>query len=270
MSKKYIFILLHSFFWVFNVFVNILFTDQPLLAQTASTLIFALPFYINYYLLVPSILSRINTTRILLWFFSYIVLHFSVCYPLYEFLPGLFKTPGIVKSANNIGATIHLSFYYLSISTASRLVIEWVKNTKRAHRLYLKKADQEIESLKSEMSFPFVKGVLEKLEEEAVIEPNSVVKPMSSLAKVLRFKLYRKKNESIMLSDEVKIIENYLQLLSKYKNSRWLINIRGDQWIETGLAFLRVEQCLSQTDKTTGVIELYVVDDDVKIEVLDL
>lgn len=269
MNNRKIFIGLHLLFWVFNILVNIVFTEQPLTIQTASTLLFSIPFYLNYFFLVPVILKRINPFRIFFWLVSYSAVHVLICYPFYVFLPDIFKIPGIVNKANIIGATIHLSFYYLSISTASKLVVEWVKNTEISHELYLKKADQEIEKLKSEMSFPFVKGVLEKLEEEALIEPNQVVKPMSSLAKVLRFKLYRNKNENIMLSDEVKIIENYLQLQLKYDDSTWRIQFKNDQWIETGLAFLKVEQFLKETNLKGGRLELDVFENDLILQVLD-
>lgn len=224
------------------------------------------PFYLNYFFLVPNILRRVNFYRFLLWFISYTITHFVITYPLYEYFPNYFQLPGIVDDGKNIGAIIHISFYYLSFSTAGRFVLDWVQNTKTNHRLYLKKADKEIEALKSEMSFPFVKGVLEELEKEAILEPSNVVKPISSLAKVLRFKLYRKKEENIMLSDEVKIIENYLQLLSAYHNSKWILHIRHDQWIETGSAFLLVEQFINSSTYQGGVLELFFEDEEIKIE----
>lgn len=264
MNKSAIVIIAHFSFWIFNVFVNILFTNLSIGVQIMSTLIFGIPFYINYALLVPHILKRISFRRSVLWIISYATIHFITCYPLYQFFPDVFQSPGIVSNAIGLGAVLHISFYYLAFSTGSRLVFEWVKHKKITHRLYMQKKSKEIESLKLGMSFPFVKGVLQQLEKEGD-QPQNIVRSVSALAKVLRFKLYRKEDDSIMLSDEVKIIEQYLSLLSIYDDSDWSIEIEENLWVEKGIAFLRVEEFILFTNFRSGVLVISVKNKNIQI-----
>lgn len=227
-----------------------------------STLIFAIPFYFNYFILVPNILNKITFTRVFIWVVSYSLIHFATCYPLYDLFPNVFITPSIVNSTSKIGAVIHISFFYITFSTGSRMVFQWVKNTKVAHRLYMQKRDNEINELKVGMSFPFVEGVLQQLEKE-IDEPQNIVKSITSLSKVLRFKLYRKQDDSIMLNDEVKIIERYLSLLSICDHSDWKIEIKENMWVEKGIAFLRVEECLNYTNFTGGTLLISMKNDEI-------
>lgn len=265
MNKSFLIIISHFAFWLFNVIVNIAFTNYSIATQTMSTLIFAIPFYINYFILVPHFLNKISFKSVFIWMLIYAAMHFFACYPLYKTFPNIFKSPGIVSDAIEIGAVIHISFYYIGFSTCSRLVFEWVKQNKTAHRLYLEKKKKEIDTLKLGMSFPLVNGVLEQLEKESN-GSESIVKSISSLAKVLRFKLYRKEDDSIMLSDEVKIIEQYLILVNFHSGSSWEVKLSEDLWVEKGLAFLRVEQFIRYSKITKGILQLSVENEEIRIE----
>jgi LytS/YehU family sensor histidine kinase len=89
----------------------------------------------------------------------------------------------------------------------------------------MKKRDMEIEQLKVGMSFQFVKGVQQQLEKDQDT-PQNIAKSITSLSKVLRFKLYRKQDDNIILNYEIEIIERYLSLLSIYDHSNWKIKIK--------------------------------------------
>lgn len=265
-KKQYI-ILIHLVFWLVNVLINVEVTEHNLDVKIWSTLIYAGPFYFNYFALAPNLSQEFTLVKLLKWGFFYVaftLIWFTVFWNL-----GRIEVLGLVDASSNIGGTVHLSFYFFAISTIGKLLLQRVRASSDVHQLYMEKKSHEINQLRSQMSFPFIEEVLGNLEVEAKNEPSRIVKPISLLAKVLRFKLYRKKEELILLSDEVEAINSFVQLYQFSANEKSTVTFTKDDWIEKGAAFLLIEDYLkSMSNSSSNDIEIRWEGEDVVLHIV--
>lgn len=230
--------------------INVEITEHSLVVKIWSTLIYTGPFYFNYIVLTPKLSEHISILKYLKWGFFYVVFNFVWFGGFWEL--GSVEVLGLVDASSNLGGTVHLLFYFFAISTIGRLTVESMKNSTAVHGLYLAQKSHEIHELRTNMSFPFIEKVLGNLEEESKIEPRNIVKPVSLLAKFLRFKLYRKKEELILLSDEIEAIDCYIKLHQFSDLEKSLISFEKDDWIEKGTAFELVEGYLNSTENSSA------------------
>lgn len=88
-----------------------------------SVLIYSIPFYINYFIVLPMMPQKKYEQAILLSLSLYIVISFSQIYPLYNLLGELFVPMEIVGKGHIFGAILHLYFFFYAISSLSRILV---------------------------------------------------------------------------------------------------------------------------------------------------
>ena len=122
-NKKWSIIFGHLLFWMACVFLQMCISKNNWAIDLLSVLIYSIPFYINYFIVLPVMPQKKYEQAILLSFSLYIVISFSQIYPLYNLLGELFVPMEIVGKGQIIGAILHLSFFFYAISSLSRILV---------------------------------------------------------------------------------------------------------------------------------------------------
>ena len=200
---------------------------------------------------------------ILLSFSLYIVISFSQIYTLYNLLGELFVPMEIVGKGHIIGAILHLSFFFYAISSLSRILLNKITSNQKRYYNSIKKVDDNILKIRNEMSFNFTSEVLSKLHKKAVENPISTAAPIGNLSRVLRYKLHKANSENTLLSDEIKVIKQYVDLVNFTQDKKWTVLSREEAWIPIGAALKKVENHIQTTNKKEGTILISADEDNI-------
>lgn len=217
MSRKAIIITLHISFWIFNYIYDTFFWEMPYnISQTCV----AVPFYINYFFLVPHVLQKNKPLYFIAWFVSVWVLMigtFVYFHVFYHYFIGPSSYSGIkgADTAKMFAVGAYISFIYIAISTGSRLLLDWMENKKIEHELLLQKTNTQIKLVKSNVNIPFILQTLSSIENIAIRNPENAQNPIIALSNVLRYGLYDTQAEQIPLQREIEILEDYFALVNQ-------------------------------------------------------
>ena len=262
-NKKWSIIFGHLLFWMVCVFLQMCNSKNNWAIDLLSVLIYSIPFYINYFIVLPVMPQKKYEQAILLSFSLYIVISFSQIYPLYNLLGELFVPMEIVGKGHIVGAILHLSFFFYAISSLSRILVNKMINDQKRYQNSIRKVDDNIVKIRSEMSFNFTSGVLSVLHEKALKNPSSTAVPIGNLSRVLRYKLHKPNSENTLLSDEMKVINQYVDLINFTQEKNWEILSREEAWIPIGSALKKVEKHIQTTNKKEGTLMISADEDNI-------
>ncbi|MCK9157015.1 MAG: histidine kinase [Paludibacteraceae bacterium] len=93
------------------------------------------------------------------------------------------------------------------------LLKNWIKEKKHILRMENSQKKSELESLKEQVSPDLLLGMLNKVAKEAETDPEKASEMLMLLGQVLRYELYDCNRTRVLLSSEVKFLENYLNLV---------------------------------------------------------
>ncbi|MBI35278.1 MAG: hypothetical protein CMP67_07945 [Flavobacteriales bacterium] len=244
----------HVLFWTTCVSIQLCLSEKKWFIDLGSVLIYAFPFYINYFIVLPIMPKKKHGKAVLLSFSLYIILSMSQIYPLYLLFEKFFVPMEIVGKGHKIGAILHLSFFFFAISSLSRILVDKIIKKQKRYFNSLKKIEGDILKIRNEMSFNFTSNVLGKLYENALDEPKSVASSIGYLSRVLRYKLHKTNSENTLLSDEIKIIQQYIHLVNITQQKKWDILFREEAWIPIGSALKKVENHIQNTNQRGGTL----------------
>ena len=264
-NKKWSIIFGHLLFWTVCIFIQICISKNKWTVDLCSVLIYSIPFYINYFIVLPMMPPNKHEQTVLLSFSLYIVISFSQIYPLYNLFEELFIPMEIVGKGHIIGAILHLSFFFYAISSLSRILMNNMTNDQKRYDNSIRKVDDNILKIRHEMSFNFTSGVLNKLHQKALEDPTLAAVPIGNLSRVLRYKLHKPHSENTLLSDEIKVINQYLDLINFTQNKNWNVLSREEAWIPIGSALKKVETHIQTTTKREGTLIIRADEDNIWI-----
>ncbi len=204
-------IVLHIVFWVLNTLNIVLFWGFD---EDIGKLYMIIPFYINYFILVPHLLRRNKPVYYLLWFlavWSVMIGARAVYYLLIDYY--YVNVDLNARTLFSIGA--YVSFYYIAISTGSRLWVYWLENKRISHELFLRKINTQLQMVKSNVNIPFILNTLSNIEDQAIVAPENAQKPVIALSNVLRYGLYDSQSEQVALRNEIEILNDYFSLVNQ-------------------------------------------------------
>ena len=209
--------------------------------------------------------SNKHKQTVLLSFSLYIVISFLQIYPLYSLLEELFVPMEIVGKGHIIGAILHLSFFFYAISSLSRILMNKMTDDQNRYNNSIRKVDEDILKIRHEMSFNFTSEVLNKLHQKALEDPTLTAAPIGNLSRVLRYKLHKPHSENTLLSDEIKVINQYLDLINFTQNKNWNVLLKEEAWIPIGSALKKVETHIQTTTKREGTLIIRADEDNIWI-----
>ena len=153
----------------------------------------------------------------------------------------------------------------LGVALGSRYIL----NQDKSKELEIEKIQNELSTLKNQIDIPETINILSKLEQKAKSKPESIQDEIIELSNVLRYHLYSKEGE-VILSKELGIVQNQLDLYNKLNHSSIAISLEiDDRIIKTGILSKAVGEVLKHTQKVNSVLEINGIQKDTFLKISD-
>lgn len=217
--KKY-----HVLFWIsffsFNVIRWGSYFDDYWYAIKANLIEFPLHIiivYFNLYFLIPRFILKKKYGLYLLYFSLSLALLYVVRTALIYYIVGENIWPEAYEAQqpftfNHIAAVIIGEVYVVGFATAIKLTADWIYERRRVEKLQEIQLKTELNFLKSQIQPHFFFNTLNNLYaltlEKSDVAPSVVLK----LSDIMQYVLYEVKEPQIRLYDEIKYIQNYIDL----------------------------------------------------------
>ena len=257
--------MIHSFYWLYEL-VEIYLWDGLSLNWLVYPL-FIVTFYLHYFVIIPRMIKKPSFSSISKWFFVFFIIFAirryianTILYDIGEYSPPLTEIwkwiiLGVISNSAGI----------LAVSLGSR----YVKNKSKLKDLERQKVKNELSTLKNQIDIPETINILSKLEQKAKSKPESIQDEIIELSNVLRYHLYSKEGE-VILSKELGIVQNQLDLYNKLNHSSIAISLEiDDRIIKTGILSKAVGEVLKHTQKVNSVLEINGIQKDTFLKISD-
>ncbi|TDS64362.1 sensor histidine kinase [Myroides indicus] len=232
MKKKYV-VLLHLLFWfyfVINYFLRVdfetgtlIFPDfsvdihQPEIGLTYTFFfIYILVFYLNYWIIMPKFFDIKNIQKVLLALFGLFILFTGLRFLIEEIL--ILKLLGYHNYAQGVSGNFYIwdNMYYGSLPIIASSVLWFVVNTlhlqKKQIELIESKREAEINFLKSQINPHFIFNTLNNIYYLVFEKSNKSLKAIEQLSGLMRYMTYESLNDTLPIQQEIKYIEDFIQL----------------------------------------------------------
>jgi len=173
--------------------------------------------YFNIYFLIPKFILKKKYRNYILYFLLSLVIMYVVRTGLIYFLINENIWPEAYEaqqpfSFNHIVAVLLGELYIVAFATAIKLTVDWIYERKRVEKLEEIQLKTELEFLKSQIQPHFFFNTLNNLYaltlEKSDVAPSVVLK----LSDIMQYVLYEVREPRIRLYDEIKYIQNYIDL----------------------------------------------------------
>lgn len=178
-------------------------------------LLYYLYFYINNKILIPKILKPAGVIPYGFAFVGVILLLYPIVGKIMVTLPFLeqlelpfFGNKNVFYEDNHI--IIPLTIMLLSIPFI--LVFEWSKSNNRIASLEKEKSETELSLLKQQINPHFFFNTLNNLYALSLTKDQQTPEVILQLSELMRYVIYKGKEDWVSLEEEVKYIEDYIQL----------------------------------------------------------
>jgi hypothetical protein len=268
-------LLIHSLFWAYELFIILYYGLDLGGLLIWSYSLFILVVYLHYFVLVPRIIKKPSLSSFLKWYAVFFLITFIRKQVTHYLGTNYFEPWGWMKM--DIGyefydrlkiavlLTISNSSGILAVCLGSRYFI----NKDKAAELESQKINNELNALKNQIDIPETINILSKLEQKAKSKPESIQDEIIELSNVLRYHLYSKEGE-VILSKELGIVQNQLDLYNKLNHSSIAISLEiDDRIIKTGILSKAVGEVLKHTQKVNSVLEINGIQKDTFLKISD-
>ena len=232
-------------------------------------------FYLHYYYLVPKLIKAPTLKAISIWFLIFILITLSrkqiAYYTIWNYIVPLgwaeLSTPYdfYMNLKGGLFGIIRNSAGILGVALGSRYIL----NQDKSKELEIEKIQNELSTLKNQIDIPETINILSKLEQKAKSKPESIQDEIIELSNVLRYHLYSKEGE-VILSKELGIVQNQLDLYNKLNHSSVAISLEiDDRIIKTGILSKAVGEVLKHTQKVNSVLEINGIQKDTFLKISD-
>jgi LytS/YehU family sensor histidine kinase len=110
------------------------------------------------------------------------------------------------------------TLYLTSISVVA-FYKNWIDNTEKVERLKTEQLHSELDNLKSRISTEFLSNKLHQAAKLCRTHPSKSSQILLQLSRVLRYQLYDCSRENVLLSSEIKFLNDYLDLEKTCNNN---------------------------------------------------
>ena len=178
--------------------------------------------YIHFWFAIPKLLLR---QKILLYgFFSVL----SLC--LFAYVQNfLYPYPEATSFFENYHYRFVAGMEILIQATSLRLFVEFIHSERQNQILRNENLHTELAYLKNQLNPHFLFNVLNNIAVISEKYPEKVTPTIIELSNVLRYQLYESEKESVLLSKEIKSIEQYLNLEAmRLNDATWKVREEGN------------------------------------------
>lgn len=190
-------------------------------------------FYINQHFLVSAILKQYGLLMYVLSMLAVIALLYPVvtqgliALPINDILGGVFSENAFKLENGFAALTIVL------ISLPIVLAVRWFRQNNQIMSLEKEKSQAELDLLKQHINPHFFFNTLNNLYSLSLQKSDQALESILQLSELMRYVIYKGQEAQVTIGEEVKYIEDYLQLqqlrIRKPLNLRFEKNITDDQ-----------------------------------------
>ncbi len=230
-------------------------TESTTLLHFVRPITYIATFFINYFILVP----RYLTQRRLIWyFFGFNIILAIADFSLITFihmsggpthlnierpnLPDNLLNQLPPPPSGNMTSILHfitrdLVFHFLTVglSVAFRLYVKWAEIEAKNKAIEAERKEIELKNLKNQLNPHFLFNTLNNIYSLVVIDTQKTQSAIHQLSQLLRYMLYENKEELVPLENEIKFINNYIDLMKLRLSSNIKLNIDIDECNCSGL-----------------------------------
>lgn len=172
-------------------------------------------YYVNHYFLIPKLLKQ---KGIIYYGFGVAVI-ILLFYPPLGFLvswmpiaqgPG--EHPTTFQNVNQIMNYGAIPFLVMFLSVPIILINQWFQQNAEISNLEKEKSETELNFLKQQINPHFFFNTLNNLYALSITKDEQTPEVILQLSELMRYVIYKGKEESVQLEEEVKYIEDYIQL----------------------------------------------------------
>lgn len=172
-------------------------------------------YYLNHYFLIPALLKK---KGILMYGFAFVAAILLV-YPLMSvfihFLP-IMNEAAFEEASINWEVFPHdrggIPFVIMALSTPLIVGLDWYKQSGRIATLEQEKTATELRLLKQQINPHFFFNTLHNLYALSLTKDEKTPEVVLQLSELMRYVIYKGQEETVSLEEEVKYIEDYIQL----------------------------------------------------------
>jgi len=175
-------------------------------------------FYINYLLILPTFLDR----KKYLWcglaiLFVVLVFAFIKCGLAYYFYEIIISRTSknrkwVIGFWEYFFYAVLVSSFFIFLSTILKFIIDWFRNEKIRSNLENEKLISELAFLKSQINPHFLFNSLNNIYSLAYQKSDKTPEAVLKLSEIMRYMLYESNENTVKLDDEIRYLENYIEL----------------------------------------------------------
>lgn len=172
-------------------------------------------YYINHYLLVPRFLKQKGLVYYGFSFAATLLILYPIVGQLVMIMPAIEALDlGFATNANVFYEDNHIIFplVIMFLSIPSILVLEWFKSNHKIATLEKEKSDTELNFLKQQINPHFFFNTLNNLYALSLTKDKQTPEVILQLSELMRYVIYKGKEKQVLLKEEIKYIEDYIQL----------------------------------------------------------
>lgn len=193
-------------------------------------------FYVNFLLILPTFLDRKKYLwcglAILIVVLAFAFLKCGLAYYFYDVI--LTRVNGEHKEYINFWEyfliTALVSCFFIFLSTILKFIIDWFRNEQIRSNLENEKLISELAFLKSQINPHFLFNSLNNIYSLAYQKSDKTPEAVLKLSEIMRYMLYESNENLVKLDDEIRYVENYIELQKlRFKDKVYItFEIDGD------------------------------------------
>lgn len=173
--------------------------------------------YINLYYLLPRYIPNRLPKYLVLLFFAILAMSLVRIVLNYQFVTTEVWRESVIKEQSLFGFNYIIAvfigeLYVVGLTTAIKLIIDWVRTQRRARELERRNHETELSFLRSQVQPHFFFNTLNNLYSLTLDKSDKAPETVLKLSDLMSYVIYKGKNNKVSLPEEVTHIQNYIDL----------------------------------------------------------
>ncbi|ELR68318.1 putative two-component system sensor protein [Fulvivirga imtechensis AK7] len=173
--------------------------------------------YFNLYFLLPRYIPSRLPKYLVLLFLSILIMSLVRIVLTYQLVTTEVWRESVVKDQalfgfNYIVAVFMGELYVVGLTTAIKLIIDWVRTQRKARELERRNHETELSFLRSQVQPHFFFNTLNNLYSLTLDKSDKAPETVLKLSDLMSYVIYKGKNNRVSLPEEVTHIQNYIDL----------------------------------------------------------
>lgn len=216
-TNRYTGIANHQTYKIFDTtFLNNIFTFLYLSLQfSLAFLVYYFFYYANHYFLIPNLLRKKGIIFYGFGIAATILIFYPILGLLLSWMPiaqASGATPTLFENINQIMNYGSTPFIVMFLSIPIILVNQWFKQSAEIANLEKEKSTTELNLLKQQINPHFFFNTLNNLYALSITKDSQTPEVILQLSELMRYVIYKGKEETVTLQEEMNYIEDYVQL----------------------------------------------------------